>query len=392
MRIAAAPIELNPAQRPDAARIDKAAREFEGVFAQMLIKSMRDASFGDALFPGENQLYRDMYDQRLAKSMTDGEGLGLAKVIARQLGGDTSGPALDPRLAPPATPPLGLDAGGAGMSALPEALGAQTLDLIAGRPMTEAASASSEARSPMDGFIEGLMARARPLADAASGVARTAVAAATQAPAALEQAARAAADTFAPRSPERFVASIWSHAQAAARELGVDAKALVAQAALETGWGRRTIARGDGSTAHNLFGIKATGWKGERATVNTHEYTNGVRHTERADFRAYASPAESFADYVRLLKQNPRYRQALESGGDVRRFASALQQAGYATDPRYADKLSAIANGPTMDRALSTISQFARAGTSATPPTAAPAAINTVAEAAERAAQALLRR
>lgn len=392
MRIAAAPIELNPAQRPDAARIDKAAREFEGVFAQMLIKSMRDASFGDALFPGENQLYREMYDQRLAKSMTDGEGLGLAKVIARQLGGDTSGPALDPRLAPPAAPPLDLDAGGAGMSALPEALGAQTLDLIAGRPMTEAASASSDARSPMDGFIEGLMARARPLADATSGVARTAVAAATQAPAALEQAARAAADTFAPRSPERFVASIWSHAQAAARELGVDAKALVAQAALETGWGRRTITRGDGSTANNLFGIKATGWKGERATVNTHEYTNGVRHNERADFRAYASPAESFADYVRLLKQNPRYRQALESGGDVRRFASALQQAGYATDPRYADKLSAIANGPTMDRALSTISQFARAGTRATPPTAAPAAINTVAEAAERAAQALLRR
>ena len=94
--------------------------------------------------------------------------------------------------------------------------------------------------------------------------------------------------------------------------------------------------------------------------MTTHEYTNGVRHTERADFRAYASPAESFADYVRLLKQNPRYRQVLEAGGDVRRFAGALQRAGYATDPRYADKLSAIANGPTLDRALSTISQFAR--------------------------------
>lgn len=396
MRIAAAPVELNPTQRPDAARIDKAAREFEGVFASMLIKSMRDASFGDALFPGENQLYRDLYDQRLAKSMTDGEGLGLAKVIARQLGGGEAGPALDPRLAPPSAALPGLETSGGGMTALPEALGAQTLDLIAGRPMSQAMSSEGDARSPMDGFIEGLMARARPLADAATGVARTAAAAATQAPAALEQAARAAAETFAPRSPERFVASIWSHAQAAARELGVDAKALVAQAALETGWGRRTIARGDGSTANNLFGIKATGWKGDRATVNTHEYTNGVRHTERADFRAYASPAESFADYVRLLKQNPRYRQALESGGDVRRFASALQQAGYATDPRYADKLSAIANGPTLDRALSTISQFARAGTGAAQPSTATApvvtAIDTVAEAAQRAAQALLRR
>lgn len=396
MRIASAPLELNPAQRPDAARIDQAAREFEGVFAQMLIKSMRDASFGDALFPGENQLYRDLYDQRLAKSMTEGNGLGLAKVIARQLGGgDAGGAALDPRLAPPADAAGGLPlTGGAGMSALPEALGAQTLDLIAGRPSNSSHVSDASTRSPMDGFIEALMQRARPVADAATGIARGAGAVMAQAPAALERASRAAADSFAPQSPERFVASIWSHAQAAARELGVDAKALVAQAALETGWGRRTIRRGDGSTANNLFGIKATGWTGERATVNTHEYTNGVRHTERADFRAYGSPAESFADYVRLLKQNPRYRQALESGGDVRRFATALQQAGYATDPRYADKLSAIANGPTIGRALSTISQFARAGSGAAPAShaAAPAAVNTVAEAAERAVQALLRR
>lgn len=395
MRIASTPVELDPVQRPDAARIDKAAREFEGVFAQMLIKSMRDASMGDSLFPGENQLYRDLYDQRLAKSMTEGNGLGLAKVIARQLGGgDAAAPALDTRLAgDPASKALDLQ-GHTGIGALPEALGAQTLDLIAGRP-AGSASAASETQSPMDSFIDQLMARTRPAVDAVTGAASRVGAAVTQVPAALEQASRAAAESFAPRSPERFVASIWSHAQQAARELGVDARALVAQAALETGWGRRTIQRGDGGTAHNLFGIKATGWKGERAAATTHEYTNGVRHTERAEFRAYASPAESFADYVRLLKQNPRYRQALESGGDVRRFASALQQAGYATDPRYADKLSAIANGPTLDRALSTISRFARAGSAAAQPlnAAAPAAsVDTVAEAAERAVQAFLRR
>jgi len=396
MRIASTPIELNPVQRPDAARIDKAAREFEGVFAQMLIKSMRDASMGDSLFPGENQLYRDLYDQRLAKSMTEGNGLGLAKVIARQLGGgDADAPALDTRLAgDPASKALDLQ-GHTGIGALPEALGAQTLDIIAGRPVSSASASAAETQSPMDGFIDQLMARARPAVDAVTGAASRVGAAVTQVPAALEQASRAAAESFAPRSPERFVASIWSHAQAAARELGVDARALVAQAALETGWGRRTIQRGDGGTAHNLFGIKATGWKGERAAATTHEYTNGVRHTERAEFRAYDSPAESFADYVRLLKQNPRYRQALESGGDVRRFASALQRAGYATDPKYADKLSAIANGPTLDRALSTISQFARAGSTAAQPlnAAVPAmSVDTVAEAAERAVQALLRR
>ncbi|MCD9030423.1 flagellar assembly peptidoglycan hydrolase FlgJ [Luteimonas sp. Y-2-2-4F] len=341
MRIAAAPIGLETAQRPDAARIDAAAREFEGVFAQMLVKSMRDASFGDALFPGESTLYRDLYDQRLAKSLTEGRGLGLAATIARQLGGAAkAAPALDTALGP--------DRPG-DAAQVPDA---RLLDLIAGRPPSADDPAAEPARSPLDGLVDRLLARAQPVVEAAAG----AVAAV---PAALESAARAAAEGFAPRSPERFVASIWSHAQAAARELGVDARALVAQAALETGWGRRTIQRSDGDTAHNLFGIKATGWQGERAAATTHEYVDGARRTERAEFRAYASPAESFADYVRLLKQNPRYRQALESGGDVRRFAGALQRAGYATDPRYADKISAIAQGPTLERALSAIARVA---------------------------------
>ena len=132
------------------------------------------------------------------------------------------------------------------------------------------------------------------------------------------------------------------------------------QAALETGWGRRMIQRGDGDSANNLFGIKATGWSGERASASTHEYRGGVRRNERADFRAYASPAESFADYVSLLKRSPRYAQALEAGGDVRGFAQALQRAGYATDPSYADKITAIANGPTLRKALGRITQLAQ--------------------------------
>ncbi len=364
MRIAAPPIELAPSSRPDATRIDQAAREFEGVFAQMMIKSMRDASFGDALFPGENQLYRDLYDQKLAKSLTDGQGLGLAKVIARQLGGDGGDSVdLDTTLAPKH------DANRIGLL-LPDTATARTLDLIAGID-TRADAGDSAAQSPMDGFIDQLMARTQSTADAVGRgvtlVGNAIGSAASQIPGALEAASRAAVDHLGARTPEGFVASIWSHAQDAARELGVDARALVAQAALETGWGRRMIQRGDGATANNLFGIKATGWGGDRASANTHEYTNGVRHSERADFRAYASPSESFADYVQLLKRNPRYRQALESGGDVRNFAGALQRAGYATDPKYADKISAIANGPTMDRALSTISRFARVPTDAAP-------------------------
>ncbi|QCO67698.1 flagellar assembly peptidoglycan hydrolase FlgJ [Luteimonas yindakuii] len=390
MRISGTPIELNPAQRHDAARIDQVAREFEGVFAQMMIKSMRDASFGDALFPGENQLYRDLYDQRLAKSLTDGEGLGLAKVIARQLGGgDGDRPALDTQLQPASgvAPALPLPQTMHRLDAVPDTLNTQALDLIAGREP----SATAASRSPMDGFIDNLMRRAQPAIDAIGDAAQAVGAAVVRAPAAvadavIEPAARAVAASFGPRSPEGFVASIWGDAQKAARELGVDARALVAQAALETGWGRRMIQHGNGGTAHNLFGIKATGWKGERAAATTHEYSNGVRHTERAEFRAYGSPAESFADYVRMIKQNPRYRQALESGGDVRRFASALQRAGYATDPRYADKISSIANGPTLERALSAIGNQARnlAGAAAQP-------TNILASAADAARQAVLR-
>ncbi|WP_407351600.1 flagellar assembly peptidoglycan hydrolase FlgJ [Luteimonas sp. R10] len=352
MRIEA-PIELQQAARPDAARIDEVARQFEGVFAQMLIKSMRDASFGDALFPGENQLFRDMYDQQLAKSMTAGRGLGLSEVIARQLGGGATTPAdrtkaarayaldgigRDPLQSAPAAQPSTQ----ARSHEWPAGPVEQVLDLIAGR--NGGTREAGEPSTPRDWILAASAVKSAPAAE--------------RAPAA-EAPAGQAATAFPPRSPEQFVAKIWSHAQRAARELGVDARALVAQAALETGWGKRMIARGDGATANNLFGIKATGWKGARATVDTHEYRNGVRHNERADFRAYDSPAESFADYVRMLKNNPRYRHALQSGGDVRRFASALQRAGYATDPSYADKISSIANGPTMGRALSVISSIA---------------------------------
>jgi len=355
MRLPTGPIELHSVQRPDAARIQQAAREFEGLFAQMLIKSMRDASFGDSLFPGEHQLYRDMYDQQLAKSMTDGPGLGLAQVIARQLGASEPGPALDTRLPAAVTAPghIRLAASGPTPSAGPAPL---RETLAAGATADIPSRAPQPAQSPMDRFIDRLMARARPAAEAAAQAVEDAAA---RVPAAIDSAVQFASN-LDPRSPEGFVAKVWPHAQRAARELGVDPRALVAQAALETGWGRRMIQRGDGDSANNLFGIKATGWSGERASAATHEYRGGVRRNERAEFRAYASPAESFADYVSLLKRSPRYAQALQAGGDVRGFAQALQRAGYATDPSYADKITAIANGPTLRKALGRISQLAQ--------------------------------
>jgi flagellar protein FlgJ len=141
----------------------------------------------------------------------------------------------------------------------------------------------------------------------------------------------------------RFIEQVMPHAQAAARELGVDPRAIVAQAALETGWGTSQPADAQGSS-HNLFGIKAGGsWHGASVNSDTTEFSSGRAGTENARFRSYEDIAESVADYVRVLKDNPRYAAALNTGQDVRAFATALQRGGYATDPEYASKMIAVA-------------------------------------------------
>ncbi len=142
---------------------------------------------------------------------------------------------------------------------------------------------------------------------------------------------------------EKFVDAIRPHAEAAARELGVDPRGIIAQAALETGWGTSQPSDASGAS-HNLFGIKAgASWRGASVSSETQEYVAGVAGRENARFRAYGSMAESVGDYVRLLRDNPRYAAALNTGGDVRAFATALQKGGYATDPEYANKLVSVA-------------------------------------------------
>lgn len=154
-------------------------------------------------------------------------------------------------------------------------------------------------------------------------------------------------------SPQDFVRAVWPHAQRAAETLGADPKALVAQAALETGWGKSIISRPDGGSSHNLFGIKAgAGWEGERVSVGTLEFEDGVAVRKRADFRAYDSFADSFQDYARLLSTQPRYQGALTQADDPAAFAHALQQAGYATDPAYARKIEGILGGNVLASAL----------------------------------------
>ena len=166
-----------------------------------------------------------------------------------------------------------------------------------------------------------------------------------QKPSAIKAAIDSADKVEEPRidSPDKFAQVLMPYAKEAAKMLGVDPSILVAQAALETGWGQHIIQRADGESSHNLFNIKVgKNWAGSRAMVDVLEYEDGVAVKKRDGFRAYGSYQESIDDYVALLKSNPRYSNALKHGDNPEYYINALQDAGYATDPRYGEKVMAI--------------------------------------------------
>lgn len=297
----------------------EAARQFEAIFVQMMLQSMRQA--GDAFGTGEDTTYRDMFDQQIALEMTRGKGLGLADMLVRQL-----------------SPPGEAGAG------LREPTAA---DFVAAR----------QSAAP------SMPAACVALEDPGTSALLAAVAAPTLA--ATESAAPAQSwSDWRPGSPEDFIRDVWPHAQAAGAELGVDPRAIVAQAALETGWGRNVTRDGSGVSGNNLFNIKADSrWTGDRMTVRTLEFEDGLPRQTVAAFRAYPDLKSAFTDYVRFLKDNPRYAQALRSGGNGEAFAQSLQAAGYATDPSYADKLRSILASPRLNDVVGKLKNLARVPT-----------------------------
>ncbi|SEV83770.1 flagellar assembly peptidoglycan hydrolase FlgJ [Luteibacter sp. 329MFSha] len=291
------------------------AKQFESIFTQMMLKSMRDASaaMGDDIMGSQaGTAYRDMFDHQLSLTLSQGKGIGIADMLIRQLGG--------------AAPSTGGSA-----------------DLFAG--VTGDASTAAAVSSPSDqesglmNSLERMIGRAgRAVGEGANAVAN-AVGKMT--------------------SPDDFVQKLAPHAIEAAKKLGVSVRALLAQAALETGWGKHMPAQG-GTTSFNMFGIKAgSSWDGKRVNVPTLEYEDGVAVRRKDSFRAYDSPSESFQDYADMVSSSPRYAAAVGRGDDVAGFAHALVKGGYATDPSYAKKLTDIANGPVMKQALAALERFA---------------------------------
>lgn len=319
------------------------AKQFEALFLQMVMKSMRDAVPSNGMLDtDQTRLFQSLQDQQMSTNLAQGRGVGLAEVIYRQLGGDAA------EKRGTGTEPLSA-ASMVGAPAVP-----QRSAIPAVRPREAATSA---AREP--GATGELAAQASAALDAAYARREAARAAAgTPVAGAVQPGGQAtAADATRPRGatsgrPHDFVNRVWAQADTASRATGIPARFMVAQAALETGWGRAELRHADGRPSYNLFNIKAgANWKGPVVEVPVTEYANGRKYTEIARFRAYGSYEEAFRDYANLLQQSPRYAKVLGQT-DAKGFARSLQQAGYATDPMYADKLARIIDGKTLRSAL----------------------------------------
>ena len=319
------------------AALPAVAKQFEAIFTQMMLKSMRDANASIGSGMGESEQsdsYRDLFDHQLSLTLANGDnGIGIAKMLVRQLGGAQSKGATTAAGGAPAA--LNATAPGTrpGVSGLTSANVRALLQLgSTGDANTDAGSYDiPSATPPASGSDDSLGQFARGAANVAG----------------------AAAQLLPGTDPVGFVRALAPHAAAAARKLGVSVRVLLAQAALETGWGKHLPSQGNGSSSFNMFGIKAgSGWDGAKVNVPTLEYENGVAVRRQDQFRAYGSPAASFADYARLISDSPRYAKALGQGENAAGFANALVRGGYATDPAYAEKITAIANSPQMRAAM----------------------------------------
>lgn len=278
------------AQKGDDSALKETAEQFEAIFIRMMLKSMRSAqdALADENSPFNSQqvkFYRDMHDQQLATNLAGNGNLGLAELIVRQL---------DPK----------------GEDYLPASVIRNDANISSlNRQRIQAAE---QAANEVLGDVS-------------------------------ERQANQAFKHGAFDSPQAFIVELLPKAKPFADQLGIDPKALVAQAALETGWGKHMIYRSDGQNSHNLFGIKADSrWQGEKASIDTLEYQDGVAHKQVAQFRAYPSYEQSLADYLSFVKDSARYQQATQNSQHPEKYFDALQQAGYATDPNYAGKVMAV--------------------------------------------------
>lgn len=277
-----APLRL-AASRRDAGAVMAVAKQFEALFLQMIMKSMRSAQLSEGLLDNDQtKLYQDLYDKQLSLALSQQDSIGLADIIARQLSGNSDD------------------------------------------------SDKSITGNSVDGelFTQGVV-------NAKDGTFTTA---------------------------KQFIDTLSPYAQEAAQKLGTTPRLLVAQAALETAWGKQVLQKRNGQSSHNYFAIKAdTSWHGETVRTQTLEFESGLPVRRAARFRAYDSIKTAFDDYAQFIQGQPRYAQALANAADPRAYMHGLQQAHYASDPDYANKVLALMDGslltPSNDKLKNSVNE-----------------------------------
>lgn len=292
-------LRLDAKHDPEAA-MKKVAREFESLFVQMMLKAAREAGGQDGVLDGnESRLYHEMFDEQVALTVTEDGGLGIEQMLRRQFADQ-------------------LRQHGAG-----EDLTARMLARLPARrafPEMAHRPTAIDGEADNDNLVEDVSTWRTP---------------------APVQIRHEGSDLDVSR--KRFAASLRRHAERAAARLGTSPDILIAQAALETGWGKHVIPGPDGGSSHNLFSIKADpAWDGSTVTRSTLEFMEGRPVRVNAGFRAYDDIGHAFDDYAEFIARNPRYQRALEKAADPKAYVRELQRAGYATDPDYARKILQI--------------------------------------------------
>ena len=294
------------------------AKQFEALFLNNILKSMRAGKLSEGLLDSqESDSYNEMYDQQLAVHLSGDPGVGLADLIVKQLSPKSAAQNAEGSFNRPANnQALG---GSASAIASSSGIAGNTAKLQSNKIDSWINTDTEGSQTIINSYIND----SEPLSDM------------TEIPFKNNNTKSSSTDDF--------ILQLLPHATQAAKELGIDPKVILAQAALETGWGRSLIKNSNGSTSFNLFNIKADkSWTGKQAQVSALEFDQGIAKKVNSGFRAYSSFKESFADYVDFIKTNPHYGDALKQVNNGERYLQELQQAGYATDPNYANKIMAI--------------------------------------------------
>ena len=313
------------------AALQEAAQQFEAIFMQMLLKSMRkaqDVLESDSPFNSEStKFYRDMNDQQMAIELSSNGSLGLTDLIVRQLGGGDDN--FTPRTV------LRNDGNLEQIKRVPDTSETPTAQsaIQLATQSENLKSAATPAPATPTGTAETLNQRFTPIPFVPS---KNSVTESNT----NEQSVNFSTPSFS--APEDFVSALTEPAKVVQEKIGVPFQVIIAQAALETGWGQKIIKDQQGTSSNNLFNIKADNrWNGEQIQKDTLEFEQGAMVKKSAPFRAYQSLEESFNDYANFLSDNDRYQNALQNTNNVEQFLHGLQKAGYATDPQYANKILA---------------------------------------------------